>query len=264
MKAATMVLDGTDGPVAEQATQVSQAANSELLNLAIEAHGGLERWNKVKAIKVAASITGAIWFVKGKGDALKNVVITAETKRERLTVDFPGQDKRAVFEPDRIVIQALDGTLIEARDNPEKSFEGQHRDTPWDDIHVAYFVGEALWTYLNTPFLYCRAGFTTEEISSIQADGETWRRLKITFPDDVKSHSKVQISCFGPDGLLRRHDYTVDILGGATGLNYASEYRDVDGIIVPAKRRVYAYEGEYELVKEPLLVAIDMGEITIS
>src|ERR1700685_2779902 len=101
MKAATMVLDGTDGPVAEQATQVSQAANSELLNLAIEAHGGLERWNKVKAIKVAASITGAIWFVKGKGDALKNVVITAETKRERLTVDFPGQDKRAVFEPDR-------------------------------------------------------------------------------------------------------------------------------------------------------------------
>jgi hypothetical protein len=34
--------------------------------------------------------------------------------------------------------------------------------------------------------------------------------------------------------------YTVDILGGATGLNYAPDYRDVNGIIVPAKRRVYA------------------------
>jgi hypothetical protein len=55
----------------------------------------------------------------------------------------------------------------------------------------------------------------------------------------------------------------VDILGGATGLNYASDYRDVDGIIVPTKRRVYAYEGDYQLVKEPLLVAIDMGEITL-
>lgn len=236
---------------------------SDLLDLAVKAHGGLERWNKVKAIKVAASITGAIWFVKSKGDFLKNVVLTADTQSERLMVDFPGQDKRARFEPNRIVIETGNGTLTEARDDPEKSFEGQLRETPWDDIHVAYFVGEALWTYLNTPFLYTHAGFATEEIPSIQVEDETWRRLKVTFPDSVKSHTKEQISCFGPDGLLRRHDYTVDILGGATGLNYASDYRDVDGIIVPTKRRVYAYEGDYQLVKEPLLVAIDMGDITL-
>jgi len=47
------------------------------------------------------------------------------------------------------------------------------------------------------------------------------------------------------------------------GLNYASDYRDVDGIIGPTKRRVYAYEDDYQLVKEPLLVAIDLGEITL-
>jgi hypothetical protein len=202
---------------------------SELLNLAIKAHGGLDRWNKVKAIKVAASIIGAIWYVKGKPDALKNVVLTAETRNERVIVGFPGQDKRAVFEPSRVVIERVNGTLIEARDDPEKSFEGQQRETPWDDIHVAYFVCEALWTYLNTPFLYTHGGFISEEIPSIQVDDETWRRLKVTFPDNVKSHTREQISCFGPDGLLRRHDYTVDILGGATGLNYASDYRDVDG-----------------------------------
>jgi hypothetical protein len=236
---------------------------NDLLHLAVNAHGGLERWNKVKSIKVAASITGAIWYVKGKGDFLKNVVLTADTRNEHLTVDFPGQNKRAIFEPSRIVIETSNGNPIESRDNPEKSFEGQQRETPWDEIHVAYFVGEALWTYLNTPFLYTHDGFTTEEISSIQVDGEIWRRLKVTFPDNVKSHTKEQISCFGPDGLLRRHDYTVDILGGATGLNYAYDYRDVEGIIVPTKRRVYAYEGDYKIVKEPLLVAIDMGEITL-
>ena len=236
---------------------------NDLLNLAVAAHGALERWNKVKAVKVAASITGAIWHVKKKGDFLKNVVLTAETRKERLIVDFPGQDKRAIFEPDRIVMEMLNGTIIEARGNPVKSFAGQKRETPWDDIQVIYFVGEALWTYLNTPFLYTHEGFITEEIAPIQVEGETWRRLKVTFPDEVKSHTREQISCFGPDGLLRRHDYTVDILGGATGLNYASEYRKVDGIIVPTRRRVYAYEGDYQLVKEPLLVAIDMGEITL-
>jgi hypothetical protein len=238
------------------------ALMSTLLDLAVEAHGGLARWNKVNSVKVAASITGAIWFVKGKGDALKDVVMTVATKKERLAMEFVGQDKRSIFEPARIVIEKMDGTLIEARDDPEKSFEGQQRSTPWDDIHVAYFSGEALWTYLNTPFLYTHEGFQTEEIPTVQVEGETWRRLKVVFPTSVKSHSREQISCFGPDGLLRRHDYTVDILGGATGLNYASEYRDVDGIIVPTKRRVYAYEGDYQLVKEPLLVAIDMGEIS--
>jgi len=237
---------------------------NELLSLAIKAHGGLERWNRVKSVKVAASITGAIWFVKSKGDALKNVIMTIETQKERLTTEFPGQDKRSIFEPARIVIEKMDGTLIDGRNDPEESFRGQRLETPWDDIHVAYFCGEALWTYLNTPFLYTHEGFATEELSSLQVGGETWRRLKVTFPDSVKSHSREQISCFGPDGLLRRHDYTVDILGGATGLNYASEYRNVDGIIVPTKRRIYAYEGDYQPVKEPLLVAIDMGEISLS
>jgi hypothetical protein len=117
---------------------------------------------------------------------------------------------------------------------------------------------------LNVPFLYKQDGFATEEITSIEVDGEVWRRLQVTFPDHIKSHTRTQISCFGPDGLLRRHDYTVDILGGATGLNYASGYRDVDGIVIPTKRRIYAFEGNYQPVWDPLLVRIDMGEITLS
>src|SRR6202041_1330980 len=212
----------------------------ELLDLAVKAHGGLDRWNKVKAIKVAASITGGIWYVKGKPDALKNVVVTVETQSERVTIDFPGQDKRAIFQPSRVAIEKPDGTPIEARDNPEKSFEGQQRETPWDDIQVAYFAGEALWTYLNTPFLYTHKGFKTEEIAPINVESSTWRRLKVTFPESVKSHTREQISCFAPSGLLCRHDYTVDILGGATGLNYAFDYRNVEGIVIPTKRRVFA------------------------
>ena len=235
---------------------------NDLLETAVNAHGGLGRWNALTQVRVEAAITGAIWYVKGKPDVLRDVVMTADTKAERLVTEFPGQDKRSIFRPDCVVMERADGTLIEARDDPEKSFEWQQRETPWDDIHVAYFQGEALWTYLNTPFLYTQVGFQTEEIAPIRADGETWRRLKVTFPDWVKSHTREQFSCFGPDGLLRRHDYTVDILGGATGLNYASEYRDVQGIIVPTRRRIYAYEDDYVKVPEPVLVAIDMGEIT--
>jgi hypothetical protein len=236
---------------------------NNLLESAITAHGGLDRWNQVKSITVDASITGAIWFVKNQGDALKDIRFEVDTKRELLTMDFVGQDKRSVFEPHRVEIQRSDGALIDARDDPEKSFEGHQFETPWDDLHLGYFVGEALWTYLNTPFLYTWPGFVTEEIAPMEVDDETWRRLKVTFPDHIKSHTRQQISCFGPDGLLRRHDFTIDVIGGATGMLYASDYRDVDGISIPATRRGYAWQGDYQLIPEPLLVAIDMGAITI-
>jgi hypothetical protein len=47
------------------------------------------------------------------------------------------------------------------------------------------------------------------------------------------------------------------------GNEFATDYRDVDGIIVPTTRRGYAWQGDYQLIPEPLLVAIDLGEITI-
>jgi hypothetical protein len=236
----------------------------ELLAFAVDAHGGLGRWNEVSSIKIDVSIGGAIWEVKGQPDVLRDIVMVADTQRERVTTSFVGQDRVTIFEPDRVVVQRSDGTVLESSEDPEAAFDGQSADTPWNPIHVAYFSGEALWTYLNTPFLYTETRFAKQEIGPIEVDGETWRRLRVTFPGDVKSHTREQIFCFGPDGLLRRHDYSVDILGGATGLNYASDYREVDGLMFPTARRVYPYAGDYELVPEPLLVSVDISQITLS
>ncbi|MFZ3271327.1 MAG: hypothetical protein WA285_22430, partial [Mycobacterium sp.] len=60
---------------------------SNLLEVAVSAHGGQDRWDSVTSIDVAASITGTTWFVKGKGDALKNVRFEVDTTRELLTMD---------------------------------------------------------------------------------------------------------------------------------------------------------------------------------
>jgi hypothetical protein len=104
---------------------------SDLLQVAVGAHGDLDRWNSVTSIDVAASISGAIWYVKGKGDALKNVGFKVDTTRELLTMDFVGHDRRSIFEPFRFVMHRRDGVLIDSRDDPEGSFDGQVYDTPW-------------------------------------------------------------------------------------------------------------------------------------
>jgi hypothetical protein len=237
---------------------------SDLLQAAVDAHGGLSRWNLLKTAKASLSITGAIWQLKGKPDALKDVSIEAELHKERLTTHFNGQGLCTVFEPTRITVQTESGCLVDSRDDPRSAFRGHTRETAWDDMHVAYFSSYALWNYLTVPFLYTYPGFVTKELAPWQENGEQWRPLKVIVPDSIASHSHEQVAYFGPDGLLRRHEYTVDVMGGAPGLNYAIDYCNVDGIVVPMKRRVYASDANKQKIPDPVLVAIDISYISFS
>jgi hypothetical protein len=208
---------------------------NNLLQVAVNAHGGLSRWNQLKRVKANLSITGAIFQVKGNSDVLKDVSIEAELHKERLTTHFKGQGTRTIVGPNRIIVETEGGRLVDRRDDPRAAFRGHTRETPWDDLHVAYFSGYALWTYLTIPFLHTYPCFVTEELAPWLEDGEQWRPLKAIVPDSIASHSREQVACFGPDGLLQRHQYRVDIMGGASGLNYAADYRKLDGIVVPTK-----------------------------
>jgi hypothetical protein len=238
---------------------------SDLLNFALEAHGGLKGWNGFQTLRADLSIGGAIWEVKQCPGLLTDKTFELQTRHEQLTITpFSDQKLRSVFVPDRQTIETLAGEVVETREDPEAFFANQVRETPWDKFHAAFFASEALWTYLTLPFLYTYPGFESEEIEPWDENGERWRRLRVTFPDHIVSHTKTQITHFGPDGLMRRHDYTVDILGGATGANYTTNYRDCQGLMMPMTRRIYAYDEAMQKVPQPLLVSIDFRKITFS
>ena len=112
-----------------------------LLQIAMDAHGGLERWEKVRTIVVTASITGAIWAIKGQANYLDNIIMRVDTQRQGIVTDFPAQNKRLTYERDRVTLEMPKGSRIQERDQPEASFAGQSRETPWDPLHVAYFQG---------------------------------------------------------------------------------------------------------------------------
>jgi hypothetical protein len=172
--------------------------------------------------------------------------------------------RRFVFTPQRVEIEMENGTVEESRDNPRAAFKGFKQETPWDDLHVAYFNSYALWNYLTIPFMYTYRGFASEELDPWQEDGEVWRPLKVTFPDYIAGHTRQQVSYFGPDGLLRWHEHSVDVMGDAQGLNYAYDYRKVDGIMVPTKRRIFAADDRQRKIPNPVLISIDILEIAFS
>jgi hypothetical protein len=153
--------------------------------------------------------------------------------------------------------------VIEVRDNPRRAFAGHINENPWDGLHAAYFHGCAVWTYLTQPFLYTHPGFAVNEIEPWEEDGEIWRRLKVTFPDNVVSHTREQVSYFGSDGQLRRHDYAVDVLGGAKGAHYIDDYRDHGGILMPHRCRVYPLGADNRKIPEPVLIAIDIVRLGV-
>jgi len=78
-----------------------------------------------------------------------------------------------------------------------------------------------MWTYLNTPFLLARSGFESEEVEPWREAGDTWRRLRVRFPEDIATHSTEQTLYFDQQGLLKRHDYDVEISGGTAAAQYA-------------------------------------------
>jgi hypothetical protein len=82
----------------------------------------------------------------GNGHALKDVRFVVDTTKQLLKMDIVSQERRTVFEPHRVAIQDSDGAVIDARDDPERSFDGHRLETAWDDLHLAHFGGEALWT----------------------------------------------------------------------------------------------------------------------
>ena len=91
-----------------------------------------------------------------------------------------------------------------------------------------------------------------------------YNKLKVTFPPSVATHSPQQTLYLDETGLLRRQDYSVDIMGGTGSTNYATEPRDFGGLIVPTKRRIYDRQPDNRPNSEHVTVAVDIHTLALS
>ena len=238
---------------------------SDLATLAINAHGGLDRWRRFRTVSAHLVQGGVLWKVKGQDGVLDDVHLTVDLDKERASHrPFGRQDRHSSFQPDRVAIETSDGQVVEERANPRESFKDHQFDTPWDRLQLAYFAGYAMWTYLNTPFLFALPGVETEEIGPWQENGGTWRPLKVTFPAGIATHSAGQTFYFDQQGRLKRHDYDVDISGGTPAAHYVSELEEFSGILVPTKHTIFGRQPDGKAAPAPLVVSIDVRDVKFS
>src|SRR2546428_13701715 len=110
-----------------------------------------------------------------------------------------------------------------------------------------------MWTYLNTPFLLVSPGVESEEVTPWQEAGETWRRLKVRFPSDIATHSTEQTLYFDHRGLLKRHDYDVEISGGTPAAHDVSELREFSCILFRTKGTILPRQPDRHSAPEPFV-----------
>ena len=238
---------------------------NDLLEAVLEAHGGLERWNALSGVSARLTQGGALWALKGQPGVLDDVVVTVNLHEQGASHrPFGAPDRHSAFTPERVAIETDDGTVVEALDRPRDSFAGHTLETPWSTLQLAYFAGYAMWTYLTQPFTFALPGFGTSEVEPWDEAGQRLRRLEVTWPSNLATHSTEQTLYFDDDGLLARHDYEVEISGGTSAAHYVSDYEEVAGIRLPTKHRIFPRTPDGQSLAEPLIVSIDLSEIAFT
>ena len=139
---------------------------NSLAKLAIDAHGGLDRWKQFETVSAHLVQGGVLWQLKGQAGTLDVTDVRVGLQSEWAShAPFGATGRISRFEPGRVAIEDADGVVLEELREPRQSFAGHTLQTPWTDLQLAYFAGCAMWTYLNTPFLLAWPGVVCEELS---------------------------------------------------------------------------------------------------
>jgi hypothetical protein len=234
-----------------------------IIQEAVEAHGGVERWKRLEAIEAVISASGFLFTVKWR-PALKRVRMRAETREPRFSfLDFPrpGQTGELIGD-EEVRIKDRDGNTIARRLQPRSAFRHIRRQLYWDDLDFVYFGGYATWNYLTMPFLFLREGFSFEELSPIAGELALCSRIRVTFPPDIPTHCTRQVLYFDEERHLRRIDYTAEVVGRwAHAAHLCENYREFDGIKAPTRRRVLPLFSRSYPLSGPTLVALDIHDL---
>lgn len=241
---------------------------NSLVQLAIEAHGGLDQWKQVREITAKFSMSGPSLKQRGPlGEAITRspMQIRIDTRVQNVIFEpFLAPGQKGVYKPFRTAIELSNGTVLEELENPRESLKNMPAGTSWSGPQLIYFFGYSLWMYHTLPFSFLEEGVELKESEPWTENGETWRGLKVTYPDSYPSHSKEQIHYFDSEGIMRRQDYTVDVRQNLVIAHYLLDHRNFDGLVFATKRRMCLRGSDGQPLWDRLLISADLDDFRLS
>jgi hypothetical protein len=118
-----------------------------------------------------------------------------------------------------------------------------------------------MWNYLTTPYLLTLPGVRTQELDPWQEGDERWRRLQVTFPAHIATHSTQQTFYYDAAGLLRRQDYRPFVMGSPRAVHRTEAHRTVSGLVFPTHRYVLPVV-DGTVLPDPI-ITVDLAGISV-
>jgi hypothetical protein len=237
----------------------AEAALDEL----VAAHGGEDAWGRRDEIRARVKSGGFALASKLARGRFRDYEIAVDVERPRsVLAPYPRTGQRGVFEDGRVRIESVDGEVLAERADPRRAFRPfSRRALWWDPLDSLYFAGYAMWNYLTTPVLLRGADVDVREGEPWQEEpGARWRRLHATFPPTVPTHSREQTFYLDDGGRVRRHDYTAEVFGSwASAAHYSWDHAEIDGVVLPTRRRVVPRARSNRPRPGPTLVSIELS-----
>jgi hypothetical protein len=213
-----------------------------LLAETIAAHGGLDRWERVSHLRLRIRIGGTILLSRLASPRTRAFDVDIETRRVSATIrPFPRPGLTGVFEDGSVRIETDSQAIVAERRIARGPTGAPERRLVWDDLDVLYFFGYAIWNYAVTPYLFLSQGFDSREGAIWrEPNGVRWRRLHVTYPTSIPTHSREQTLYVDERGWLQRLDYTAEVFGHfARAAHYCSAHQVFDGLVFPTHRVVW-------------------------
>lgn len=220
-----------------------------LLDDALAASGGVDRWHQMTRFTAHISIDG---LLIGRAGRLRDVVAEGSTSTQSLRfTGFIRPDQCASYTPDRVTIERLDGSELATRLHPGEHFPGEANHPAWDDLDLVYFCGFTLWSCITMPFVLLHPGVELEELPDWLERGQVSRRLRAVFPPDIVTHAREQLFYFDDVGLQRRMDY-------AGVVHHVWAHQPFSDITIPTLRRSLSCQPDGAVLSKPVLADIEI------
>ena len=227
-----------------------------LLDDAIDACGGLARWNSLSRFTLHLSVGGSLFSDAGHAREFKDVTAEGSTRTQSVRfTGITGGEQSGAFQADAITIESLDGQVLRTWRNPSLAFPTNGTHALADELHLVFFCGVQIWNYLTTPFLLARPDVVVEELPPRQENSETWRCLRAQFPSSLINLASEQIFYFDENALQRRADH--DLLGARVA-HYSWAHENFCGIVVPTLRRTLTRQPDAAVIAKPVLIDVEI------
>jgi hypothetical protein len=103
----------------------------KLLEGALRASGGLDRWRQLRRFTVHLSIRGELCGRVATAAKLQELVVEGSTLKQELKITgFTAADRRALYRPDWVAVEGSDGRRLKERPGSPAEFRSRSSRAP--------------------------------------------------------------------------------------------------------------------------------------